>query len=72
MADVRNLVNSKMLSDEINLGWSIILTHFEETIIKEFVTILFSVKIGIFPSKLGSSIVAKPDIISVHSELEWK
>lgn len=62
MTNPRQLSFAGLLQNEVNLGWSIILSKFIETEVPEFGRVLVWVKSGVLSRVDASSVVAKPDI----------
>jgi len=69
VSDVGNFLSTCLISNEINLGWSIVLSHFSERVLPIGFISLW-VQSGMVRAILSASLVAEPDIVPVPHQLE--
>lgn len=58
MADVRNLGPTRLLLDEVDLSWQVVLAEFEETVVEEFLFLDVRVQMVVLSRVSAASVVA--------------
>jgi hypothetical protein len=73
VTDPGYLVFTGSVSDEINLGWGVILGKLKVTVIEELVVVFGATEGVVLSRVLGTSVVTKPDIVASMGSLEgWR